>query len=556
VLAVSTDRDGPPNRFHSISDDDDRQPYSAKKYVGKRPILTEMSEIPPRIRPPDREQVRDLAERHYMDLNEAELEQFTERISRTLSGLRPLDRRPEPDASPPDARRQGYRPDESEDPLNAFVTRCNVSRTSKGPLSGYAIGLKDHIPVAGIEMTCGSRVMEGYVPGRDATIVDRILDAGGTIEGKLNMEGMSASGSGELSATGPVLNPRDPDHLTGGSSSGEAAAVVAGDVDIAIGGDQGGSIRRPAAGCGCVGLKPTFGLVPHTGVMGVAPTIDHVGPITRRVEDCAVALDVLAGVDPQDPRQCGLDLPEVDYQAALGMDPSDLTVGVLEEGFGWEAADKGVMKCVRHAIDGFEGAGVDARSASVPWHEEALSVWRGVIFGEAAAWASSEGVGHFFEGSYDTRFADAFARSRRAQADDFSPAYKLLVLTSEYLAEAYGSRYYAKAQNLRGELRAAYDKALADVDVLALPTTIRTELERREDLSLEELLDRGLPGLHENRGPFNVTGHPAVTVPCGTVDGLPIGLEFVGDRFADDAVLAAADAFERSVEWEENALET
>jgi len=254
-----------------------------------------MSELPPTVRPPTLERVREIADELHFDLTEEELEFFAERVRGILDAHSRLDEIPAPrtDLEYTD-RNPGYRPDESEDPYNVFITKCRVEGADGRSLSGYDVGLKDVVCLAGVEMTSGSRALAGYVPQVDATIVTRMLDAGATITGKLNMESMSFSGSGEVSDYGPVYNPRDHDYLAGGSSSGPAAAVVAGEVDVAIGADQAGSIRRPAAWCGCVGFKPSYGLVPYTGILGHGPSYDHVGPMANSVYDCARVLDVIA----------------------------------------------------------------------------------------------------------------------------------------------------------------------------------------------------------------------------------------------------------------------
>ncbi|MFB6068965.1 MAG: amidase family protein, partial [Halobacterium sp.] len=315
-----------------------------------------MSEIPPNVRPPTPEDVREMAAKHHMDLSADEVEDFVALAGATLDAYERLDELPEPS---PDVtytdRDAGYRPDDDEDPLNAFVRKCEVRGADDGPLAGYEVGLKDNVSLAGIEMTCGSKLFEGYVPQVDATIVTRMLDAGATVTGKLNMEDMAFSGSGELSATGPVLNPRSTEHVAGGSSSGSIAAVVSGDVDVAIGGDQGGSVRIPAAWSGGVGHKPTHSLVPYTGIAGLGQSFDHAGPMATSVADAALVMDVIAGKDPKDPRQGWV--PDDTYADALDRDPSDLTVGVVAEGFGHDESEAGVDEAVRTALDRFADAG-------------------------------------------------------------------------------------------------------------------------------------------------------------------------------------------------------
>jgi len=504
-----------------------------------------MSEVPPNVQAPTPEEVRAKAAKHHMDLSEAEVEDFTAAIADTLAGYERLDELadPQPGLEYTD-RDPGYQPGPDEDPLNAFVRKCTVAGADSGPLAGYEVGLKDNVAVAGIEMTCGSKLFEGYVPETDATLVTRLLDAGATITGKLNMEDMAFSGSGELSTTGPVRNPRDTDYIAGGSSSGSIAAVVNGDVDVAIGGDQGGSVRIPASWSGGVGHKPTHGLVPYTGIAGLGRTFDHTGPMARTVADCARVLDVVAGKDPADPRQGAV--PTDQYADALDDSASSLTVGVLEEGFGHEQSERGVDATVRDALDEFEELGADVTAVSVPMHLDGLPIWNGVAIEGTTATVNGEGVGYGGSGRYDTQFMEAFAQARRTRADDYLSTVKLTLILGQYLADEYRSHYYAKAQNLSRELARTYDEALADVDVLAMPTTPQTAHEHRTDLSRLEVIDRALSML-PNTAPFDVTGHPALSVPAGESDGLPVGLMFVGERFDDATVLRAGHAFEQTV---------
>lgn len=507
-----------------------------------------MSEIPPNVQPPTPDEIRAAAEKHHMDLSDAEVEDFVAAIADSLDGYERLDEltEPEPTIEYTD-RDPGYKPDASEDSLNAFVRKCHVEGADSGPLEGYEIGLKDNVALAGIEMTVGSKLFDGYVPSTDATIVTRMLDAGATITGKLNMEDMAFSGSGELSATGPVLNPRDDDYIAGGSSSGSIAAVVDGDVDVAIGGDQGGSIRIPAAWSGGVGHKPTHGLVPYTGIVGLGYSFDHTGPMARTVEDCALSLDVLAGKDPLDPRQGAVETDS--YAAGLSDDASDLTIGVLSEGFGREQSEPGVDETVHDALDDLAAAGATVTEVSVPMHLDGLAIWNAIATAETTATVRDEGIGKYGTGFYDTQFADTFGKARRAHADDYLSPLKLTLILGQYMSDEYRSHYYAKAKNLCRKLSTQYDKALADVDVLAMPTTPQTAHEAVSDLTRLEVLDRALNML-SNTAPFDVTGHPAVSVPAGESDGLPVGLMLVGDQFDDKTVLQAAYAFEQTVGWD------
>jgi amidase len=506
-----------------------------------------MSEVPPNVQPPTEEEIRENAAKHHIDLSDEEVADFATVIEGTMDGYERLDELPEPtpDRTYTD-RDAGYRPTAEEDPLNAFVRKCEVEGADDGPLAEYEVGLKDNVALAGVEMTCGSKLLDGYVPETDATIVIRLLDAGATITGKLNMEDMAFSGSGELSATGPVRNPYDPDYIAGGSSSGSIAAVVSGDVDVAIGGDQGGSVRIPAAWSGGVGHKPTHSLVPYTGIVGLGRSFDHAGPMATSVADCAKVLDVIAGEDGLDPRQ-GV-VPTESYSDTLDASP-DVTIGVVEEGFGHDRSEEGVDSTVRGALDAFADAGAEVRSVSVPMHLDGMPIWNAIATEATAATVDAEGAGHYGNGGYDTQFMEFFGRARRTAADDYLTTLKLTLVLGQYFADEYRGYYYAKAQNLSRELADRYDDALSDVDVLAMPTTPQTAHEHRTDLDRLAVIDRALCML-TNTAPFDVTGHPALSVPAGLSDGLPVGLMFVGERFDDATVLSAGHAFEQHHDWE------
>lgn len=504
-----------------------------------------MSELPPNVRRPSPDTIREKAAEHFLNLSDEEVEAFATLIDGTLESYERLDELTEPRREIEYTEREfGYHPGPDEDPYNAWVTKCRVPGADDGPLAGHEIGLKDNISVAGVEMTVGSKTLEGYIPSHDATVVSRLLDAGATVTGKTNMENIMFGGSGDLSGFGPPRNPHDTDYAAGGSSSGSAVALVAGEVDLALGGDQGGSIRMPAAFSGCVGHKPTHSLVPYTGVMGLGYTFDHVGPMAMSVKDCARMLDVIAGKDTMDPRQ-GV-VKTQDYEAALEDDPDGISVGVLEEGFGWETSTDGVETTVRDALSEFNSEGATVSDVSVPEHLDGIPIWNGVAIEETTTTVRDEGVGAYGKGFYDTDFASAFAKARRTRAEDFPPTLKLTLILGEYLSDEYQSHYYAKSQNLRRNLTAAYDRALESHDVIAMPTVPHTAHPIEEDVSVLEIVEKGLTMI-QNTAPFDISGHPAITVPCGMSDGLPVGLMFVGERFDDASVLQAAKAFEASV---------
>jgi amidase len=512
-----------------------------------------MSQLPPVVRPPSREQVRALADHYHFDLSEEELDDYHELIQAKIGFCERLDELHEPPVDRPRFERDpGYRPGTDEDPYNAVVTRCRVAGADSGPLDGYDVGVKDNVAVAGVEMTCASKVLEGFVPLEDAFVVERLLDAGATITAKTNMDEMAVSGSGEMSAFGPIFNPWDDDHLAGGSSGGSAVAVATGDVDVAIGTDQAGSLRTPASWSGCVGLKPTHGLVSFRGAAPLGHSFDHVGPMARSVDDVALALDVITGPDPHDPRQ--REPPEIDgsYCDALADRVDGLTIGVLTEGFEFAGGEEAVNEGVRAAVDRLDDLGAEVEELSIPWHVDGFFVWLAVENEDAAMVWDAECTGYFVGGRYDTHFAKHFAKARRARGDDFAPTVKLKCMLGRYLKEAFHGHYHGLGQNLRTELTAAYDDALEAVDLLAMPTTPMTAFEHKADVDRVELVNRaqGKKGRTRNTMPFDMSGHPAISVPCGMADGLPIGLMLVGRQFEEATVLRAASAFERDADWQ------
>jgi amidase len=443
-------------------------------------------------------------------------------------------------------RDPGFRPAPEDDPLNAILRRCLVKGARSGKLAGKRVGIKDCFAVAGIPMTCGSLVMEGYVPEIDATLVTRILDAGGEVVAKLNLDNFAFSGAGDTSAFGPTRNPHNHDHLAGGSSGGSAAALYYDDIDITVGGDQGGSIRIPASWCGVVGLKPTHGLVPYTGCAGIDPTFDHAGPMGRSVADVALMLEVIAGRDPMDPRQSEVKVES--YTQALGTGLKGIRLGVLREGFGLPGSEADVDAAVHRAIELLQRLGANVQEVSVPAHSQAAGITWGLMAEGATALMYANGVGYHFRGYYDAGLAGALGRFRKAQGDDLPPTVKLVLLIGSYLNRHYHGRLYAKAQNMRAGVRAAYDAVLQQVDALVTPTTPMKALRYQPNLRPRELIQRGWSMLG-NTAVFDMTGHPSLSVPCALSSGLPVGMMLTGRHFDEMTLLRIADTYERNCDW-------
>jgi len=498
------------------------------------------------VAPPTIEELAKIAKQYHLNLSQDDLAVYQAVIDGAIGSYRRLAELSEPKLPVKYPRTPGYRPDQKDNPLNAWYWRCSIKGQSKGKLAGKKIALKDNICVAGVPMMNGCALLEGFVPDVDATVVTRILDEGGEIVGKAVCEDLCFSGGSFTSATGPVRNPHNPAYNSGGSSSGSAALVVAGKCDMAMGGDQGGSIRIPSAWSGAYGLKPTWGLVPYTGVFPIEATLDHTGPIAATVKNVALLLEVVAGKDSYDPRQ--YEVIKKPYTQALVGDVKGLKFGVVKEGFGWEGiSEKDVDENVLQASAVFKKLGGQVKEVSVPLHRDGVHIWNAVATeGPMAQMILHNGMGFNWEGYYTTAILDYYGRARKAMADNFSDTVKFVILLGQYMADKYYGRYYAKAQNLVPVLRAAYDKALEDVDVLIMPTIPMKAMPiPPSNPSTEEYFKTAL-GMIQNTSPFDCSHHPAMNVPCAKSDGLPVGMMLIGRHFEDDVVLRAADAFEKA----------
>lgn len=498
------------------------------------------------VKAPSLERLSQIAMEYGLDLTDADLESFRNLMAPILASYARLDELPEPALPVHYGRRPGYRPGPEDNPLNAWYWRTSIKGAGEGLLQGKRVVIKDNVAVAGVPMMNGASVLEGYVPEFDATIVTRILDAGGEIVGTAVCEHLCFSGSSFTSDTGPVRNPHDPERSAGGSSSGSAALVATGEVDMAIGGDQGGSIRIPSSWSGTYGLKPTYGLVPYTGVFPIELTLDHTGPIAATVADAAALLEAIAGEDGLDPRQ--RDVRTDLYVEALDQPGSGLSIGVVTEGFGWSGlSEPDVDEAVREAAGRFQRAGVSVKDVSIPSHLDGIHVWNPIATeGAAMLMVRGNSMGTNWKGHYSTSLLDSYARGRLTRADDFSETVKLVIIAGQYFQDAYHGRYYAKAQNLARVLRAAYDQALREVDLLLMPTLpMKATKLPAPDASREEKVARALEMI-PNTAPFDVTGHPAMNVPCAMSEGLPVGFMLVGRHWEDATVLRGARAFEET----------
>ncbi len=456
-------------------------------------------------------------------------------------------------------RTPGYQPGPEEDPLHAWYRKTSIRGSATGALAGRTVAVKDTVCVAGVPLMNGASYLEGYVPEVDATIVTRLLDAGAEVVGKTNCEYLCFSGESNTNATGPTHNPHRHGYSAGGSSSGSAAAVAAGEVEMAIGGDQGGSIRIPAAWCGVYGMKPSWGLVPYTGVFPVEQTLDHVGPITATVLDNALMLEAIAGADGLDPRQGAAVKPD-SYTNAVGEPVEGLRIGLLEEGFGLRCADRRVEEKVRAALDLLKSQGALIRPVSVPMHHLGGAIWAAIVLhGGLEMMMLGNAVGTNWKGLHLDGLARQQARWRR-NPDELPEPIRVSMIAGEILRTSFGGRHYHKAQNLARKLASAYEDALREVDVLALPTVPFgprpfpvTSGGSAEAGGTAEGTDA--PHLETdqtvNTAPFNCTGHPAMSVPCGTVDGFPVAVMLVGSMYRERTIYQLAAGIERAGHWQD-----
>ncbi|WP_435195173.1 Asp-tRNA(Asn)/Glu-tRNA(Gln) amidotransferase subunit GatA [Natronomonas sp. EA1] len=415
-----------------------------------------------------------------------------------------------------------------------FITETDLDPTASGALDGRTVAVKDNISTEGVATTCGSKMLEAYVPPYDATVVTRLKEAGATIVGKTNMDEFGMGTTTETSAFGPTDNPAAPGHVPGGSSGGSAAAVAAGEADLALGSDTGGSIRCPAAFCGVVGIKPTYGLVSRYGLVAYANSLEQIGPIANSVEDAAALLDVISGPDEHDAttRDAG---DESDYASAATGEVDGLTVGVPRELV--EGADDGVVETFEAALDDLRAQGAEVVDVELPSVEHAVEAYYVIAMSEASSnLARFDGVRYGVGAETDGNWNEAFAESREK---GFGEEVKRRVLLGTYaLSAGYQEKYYKKAQDARAWVKQDFDEAFESADVLASPTMPVPPFELGE--SLDDPLQMYLADA--NTVPVNLANLPAISVPAGESDGLPVGLQLIGKAFDEETIIRAGSA--------------
>jgi aspartyl-tRNA(Asn)/glutamyl-tRNA(Gln) amidotransferase subunit A len=417
---------------------------------------------------------------------------------------------------------------------NAFITEETIEATASGPLDGATVAVKDNISTEGVRTTCGSTMLEEYVPPYDATVVQRLKDAGATIVGKTNMDEFGMGTTTETSAFGATENPAAEGRVPGGSSGGSAAAVAAGEADLALGSDTGGSVRCPAAFCGVVGIKPTYGLVSRYGLVAYANSLEQIGPLAPTVEEAAELLDVIAGPDPNDATTREPD-EDVEYAAAANGDVEGLTIGVPTELL--EGADEGVRAVFEAALDDLRDAGATTEDVSLPSVETAVQAYYVIAMSEASSnLARFDGVRYGKSGGYEGNWNESFAAARE---EGFGEEVKRRLLLGTYaLSAGYHDKYYKQAQDARAWVKQDFDAAFEDVDVLASPTMPVPPFELGE--SLDDPLQMYLADA--NTVPVNLANLPAISVPAGETDEGPVGLQLVGPAFGEATIIRAGSA--------------
>jgi aspartyl-tRNA(Asn)/glutamyl-tRNA(Gln) amidotransferase subunit A len=427
------------------------------------------------------------------------------------------------------------------------IDRARAAGVTLGPLAGVPVALKDNLCVRGMRTTASSRILEHFVPPYDATVVQRLESAGAVVVGKTNCDEFAMGSSNENSAYGPVRNPWATDRTPGGSSGGSAAAVASRSTVVALGSDTGGSIRQPASFCGVVGLKPTYGRVSRYGLLAFASSLDQIGPITRTAADAAVMLGVLAGPDPCDATASRQPAP--DYATALTGDVKGLRIGV-PRAFVTDGVGEGVRRAFDEALDCLKREGVTLVDVELPHARFAIPVYYLVATAEASSnLARYDGVryGHRANGTEQLSLKEMYSRTRD---EGFGPEVKRRVMLGTYVLSAgYYDAFYLKAQQVRTLLRHDYDTAFQRVDVVAMPTSPTPPFRLGE--KTDDPLQMYLADVFTVSA--NLAGLPAISVPCGFSDQLPIGLQLTGRLFDESTLLRVADAYQRVTDWHSRA---
>jgi aspartyl-tRNA(Asn)/glutamyl-tRNA(Gln) amidotransferase subunit A len=406
-------------------------------------------------------------------------------------------------------------------------------------LAGIPLGLKDILCTKGVRTTCGSRILENYIPFYDGTVVRKLNEKGAVMLGKLNMDEFAMGSSTENSGFQITHNPWDLNRIPGGSSGGSAAAVAAEECFAALGTDTGGSIRQPASCCGVVGMKPTYGRVSRYGLVAFASSLDQIGPITKDVTDCAILMNAISGYDPYDSTSVNVEVP--DYKQSLTNDVKGIRIGIPDEYF-IEGMDPDVEKTVREAIEKW---GCEIKRISLPHTEYAVAVYYIICTAEASSnLARYDGVKYGFR---TKEYRDLMEMYTKTRAKGFGQEVKRRIILGTYVLSAgYYEAYYRKASQVRTLMRQDFERAFKEVDAIFTPTAPTPAFRIGE--KVEDPLQMYLSDIHTI--PVNLAGLPAISIPCGfSRDNLPIGLQMIGRHFHEEMLLRLAYAFERNTEF-------
>ncbi len=418
----------------------------------------------------------------------------------------------------------------------------------RGPLFGLPIGVKDNIVTEGLETTASSLILKGFNPIYNATVVDKLREAGMIIVGKLNMDEFAMGSSNENSYYKNTKNPWNLETVPGGSSGGSAAAVAAGEVPFSLGSDTGGSIRQPAAFCGVVGMKPTYGRVSRFGLIAYASSFDQIGPITRTVKDNALLLNAISGHDEKDSTSANVEVP--DFTAALTGDIQGLRIGVPKEYFA-EGVSEASKQAVKDALKVLEEKGATWEEISLPHSKYALSTYYILASSEASSNLSRfDGIRYGYRTEKAGSLLEFYMNTR---SEGFGDEVKRRIMLGTYaLSSGYYDAYYKKAQKVRTLIKQDFDKAFENFDVIVGPTTPTPAFK------IGEIIDDPLT-MYANdilTIPVNLAGVPAISIPCGFESGLPLGLQIIGNYFDEETVYRVADAFEQATEFHKETPQT
>lgn len=443
--------------------------------------------------------------------------------------------------------------DEKEATINAFITRTRetalaqadaadkrfASGEETSPLNGIPVAIKDNLCTRGIKTTCASKILENYIPTYNATAVDKVITDGAVIIGKTNLDEFGMGSSTENSIIGSTRNPANTDYVTGGSSGGSAAAVASGETILAMGTDTGGSIRQPAAFCGVTGLKPTYGRVSRYGLISYASSLDQIGALGKNAEDCAMLLNSICGHDRRDTTSANVDKP--DFSSSLNKGLKGIKAGLPKEYF-VEGLDKGIRDSVMEAVKIMEKNGMEIEEISLPHAAHAISSYYLVATAEASSnLARYDGVKYGFRADSETDGSIMMYENTRSQG--FGDEVKRRIMLGTYVLSAgYYDAYYLKGQKVRHLIKNDFDNAFKNVDCIITPTTPCLPFKLGEKMA--DPLQMYLVDIYTVS--LNLSGLPGISVKCGEIDGLPVGMQVIGKAFDEEMILRVANGYEKN----------